>query len=201
MSSTPRRPSHGEAQGHRGSPRARCHSAPAPPLPRSGLRRSWTNTSFAPLVSPSTRLGATESKATNRPLALIAGFELSPPSAWFAKLSTLTRSVVRVTRSWTNTSEAGLSKPYMSLAQLVSPATRLGEAEQKATKRPSALIEGAALPQLPWLPALSTLTRSVVRVWRSWTNTSVVLLVSPGTRLVASEAKATKRPSALTTGR
>src|SRR5439155_233563 len=116
------------------------------------------------------------------------------------KLSTFTRSVVRVTRSWTNTSAAGLAYPYMSLAQLVSPATRLGEAEQKATKRPSALTAGAPLPQLPWVPALSTLTRSVMPVCRSWTKTSAYPLVASATRLVAYDSKATKRPSALIEG-
>ena len=50
-----------------------------------------------------------------------------------------------------------------------------------------AIALGAAWP---------TFTRSVVPVWRSRTNTSVAPLVSPGTRLVASETKATKRPSA-----
>ena len=44
--------------------------------------------------------------------------------------------------------------------------------------------------------ARPTLTRRVVPVWRSRTKTSGVPLVSPGTRLVASEVKATKRPSA-----
>ena len=50
------------------------------------------------------------------------------------------------------------------------------------------------------MPALSTLTRSVIPVCRSRTNTSCDPLVSPGTRLVAREAKATKRPSALSAG-
>src|SRR5215218_2827761 len=44
---------------------------------------------------------------------------------------------------------------------------------------------------------LSTLTRSVVAVCRSRTSTSVVPLVSPGTRLDANDQNATKRPSAL----
>src|SRR2546430_2717212 len=42
---------------------------------------------------------------------------------------------------------------------------------------------------------------AVVPVCRSWTNTSSSLpLASPGTRLVANESKATKRPSALIAG-
>ena len=64
-------------------------------------------------------------------------------------------------------------------------------------KRPSALIEGCRLEPFPWIPALSTLTRSVRRVCRSWTNTSSRPLVSPGTRLEAYDSKATRRPSAL----
>ena len=52
------------------------------------------------------------------------------------------------------------------------------------------------LSPLPWTPPGPTLTRSVVPVWRSRTNTSVLPLVSPGTRLLASESKATNRPSA-----
>ena len=73
-------------------------------------------------------------------------------------------------------------------------------ADVKATKRPSALIAGERLSPFPWFPALSTLTRSVVPVRRSWTNTSATPFVSPGTRLMAAEVKATKRPSALIDG-
>ena len=86
-----------------------------------------------------------------------------------------------VWRSWTNTS----SQP------LVSPGTRLEAREWKATKRPSALMEGVQLVPLPWLPAESRLTLVVSPVWRSRTNTSEVPLVSPGTRLEAPERKAT----------
>ena len=49
---------------------------------------------------------------------------------------------------------------------------------------------------LPWTPPELTLTRRVLPVWRSWTKMSYALLVSPGTRLVATDVKATKRPSA-----
>src|SRR5205814_1751554 len=93
-------------------------------------------------------------------------------------------------RSWTNT----------SMRLLLSPTTRSVAAELKATKLPSALIAGPY--RLPFVSVLeeSTLTRSVVPVCRSWTNTSMEPLVSPGTRLAASEAKATKRPSALIAG-
>src|SRR5437762_4951613 len=149
--------------------------------------------SVAQLVSPATRLVAYDSKATKRPSALIEGLPLEPlPSV--PALLTLTRSVVPVHRSRTNT----------SCHPLVSPATRLVESEVKATKRPSALIAGPSpvslLPRFPSFPALSTLTRSVVPVRRSWTNTSGRPLVSPGTRLDAPETKATNRPLALIDG-
>ena len=49
---------------------------------------------------------------------------------------------------------------------------------------------------LPWMPPVPTLTRSVVLVRRSRTNTSGEVLVSPATRFVAELWKATKRPSA-----
>ena len=50
------------------------------------------------------------------------------------------------------------------------------------------------------IPDELTLTRVVVPVWRSCTNTSVEPLVSPGTRLSAQLQNATKRPSGLTDG-
>src|SRR5437763_329676 len=86
------------------------------------------------------------------------------------------------------------------------PAVRLVDVEEKATSRPSAeiAIGPTLLSPLPWGPPDATLTRSVVPFSRSRTNTSRphdglqsgVPLVSPGTRLLASDPKATKRPSA-----
>src|SRR5206468_3661513 len=101
-----------------------------------------------------------------------------------------TRSVVRVKRSWTNTS----SRP------LVSPGTRLVAAETKTTKWPSALIAGWWIVSFASFPAPSTLTRSVMEVRRSCTNTSPNPLVSPGARFLAHAAKATKRPSGVIDG-
>ena len=71
----------------------------------------------------------------------------------------------------------------------------------KATKRPSAESDGRTLPASPWRPPVATLTRSVRPVRRSRTNTSSAPLVSPGTRLVACELKATKRPSVESAGK
>src|SRR5438093_442233 len=172
--------------------------------------RSRTNTSARPLVSRSTRLEARDQKATTRPSALIAEgptstLQHSPggPDAtaplllfpWLPALSTLTRSLLPVCRSVTYTSH-----------HFVSSGTRAWLVV-KATTRPSGLIAGleaaleeAALSRSPWFPALSTLTRSVMRVCLSWMKTSATPLVSPDTRLVAHEMKATKRPSALIAG-
>src|SRR5205814_757207 len=146
--------------------------------------RSWTNTSYAPFVSPATRLLAVLWNATKRPSAERAGPALES-FPWVPPEATLTRSVVPVCRSCTNT----------SVAPLVSPATRLVAALWKATKRPAAESAGSLLTLLPWVPSEATLTRSVLPVCRSWTNTSVAPFVSPATRLVASLWNATKRPS------
>jgi hypothetical protein len=91
-----------------------------------------------------------------RPLALIDASELNrfPP---FPALSTLTRVVMPVFRSRTK----------MSSTPLVSPGTRLEANVPNATKRPLALIDGRPLSAFPSFPALSTLTRVVVPVFRS----------------------------------
>src|SRR5205823_240898 len=145
--------------------------------------RSWTNTSYARFASPATRLVALLWNATKRPSAERAGPALAS-FPWVPSEAPLTRSVVPVCRSWTNT----------SVAPFVSPATRLLPVLWNATKRPSAERAGPALKPF-------TLTRSVVAVCRSWTNTSVVPFVSPATRLVASLWNATKRPSAERAGK
>ena len=108
--------------------------------------------------------------------------------------ATLTRSTVSVSRSYTKTSNA----PF------VSPGTRLEADESNATNRPLELIViGRAIPlfmPLPWVPSDATLTRSTVSASRSYTNTSEVSFVSPGTKLEAHELKATNRPSELIDG-
>jgi len=52
-------------------------------------------------------------------------------------------------------------------------------------------MAGYELTLFPWFPLLSTLTRSVAPVCRSWTKTSLTPLVSPGTRLLAQDMNAT----------
>src|SRR5438552_10226937 len=166
------------------------------------VSRSWTNTSATPLVSPGTRLVASLSKATNRPSLERAGQNCSMLAAFACAPveSTLTRSVIPVIRSLTKTSKAWF----------VSPTTKSSASLAKATKRPSAETTGLKLRPLPCAPEELTLTRCVFAVHpatdtpfvrqRSRTKTSVWSFVSPGTRLVASLEKATKRPSAETAG-
>src|SRR6266550_2456689 len=135
------------------------------------------------------RFEASEANATNRPSPLIDGPRLAP-SAGVASNPTLTSLVWPVSRSRTNTS----SNP------LVSPGTRFVAPEVNATKRPSALTDGSRLKPSACLPLLLTLTRSVLPLARSRTKTSIAALVSPPTRLVAIESKATTSPSGLTAG-
>jgi hypothetical protein len=87
----------------------------------------------------------------------------------------------------------------MSVNPLVSAATRSGAVDENATAAPSGLIAGSKLSPDACDPAAPTLIRSIDPVWRSRTNTSMNPFVSPTTRLVASDEKATS-PSAPTTG-
>ena len=156
-------------------------------LTRGGASfRSRTNTSSQPLVSPGTRLVADEKKATKRPsrrdrrpaplprLALLAGGDDADP---------LGRACLR-SRTKTSRFPVGVARDQVGGVR--------GEGDEAAVGRDRQVAK--LLPSLP-SAAGETLTRSVVPSFRSRTNTSVVPLVSPGTRLVASEAKATKRPS------
>src|SRR5919198_6515296 len=150
------------------------------------LSRSCTYTSTVPFPSLGAR-SAAESNATTWPSPSSEGWEdeLLP---WLPSLATLARTVVPVVRSRTNTSPL----------KFVSPGTRLSEKDVKATRVPSPLI----VPSLPlaWAPLLETLIRVVVPVSWSCRNTSDVPFVSRLTRLLASESKTTKRPSALIDG-
>ena len=83
---------------------------------------------------------------------------------------------------------------------------RFRAVDSNATYRPPSLMdgpqppsEGPLVPSPSW-PAAFTLTRSIVPVRRSRRKMSLARLVSPGTRFVAREAKATKRPSGLIAG-
>ena len=149
---------------------------------------SRTKISRRPFVSPATKLVASDSKATKRPSGLIDGAPLSllasPPA-----VSTETRTVLGVHPA----APAQVSRTKTSKTALVSPATRLMASDSKATKRPSALIEGLPLPVTPMAsaPVLLTETRIVLGAQPvapmhvSCTKISLMPLVSTATRLVA----------------
>src|SRR5262249_8367545 len=150
--------------------------------------RSRTNTSSDVSPSAASRLDETDSKATKRPSAEIEGCEEAPSPLAPAPPARLTRLVVLVCKSRTNTS--GARSP--------SAGSRFVARESKATKRPSAEIgaaEEALFPSAPAAPP-ARLTSVVVFVCRSRTNTSPPRSPSLGSRLVAKDSKATKRPSA-----
>ena len=93
-----------------------------------------------------------------------------------------------MSRSWRKTSRLPLeSLPARLLASLL-----------KTTKRPSWLMLGLSLSPLPSAPPGPTLIRVVTAVCMSRTKMSRLPLLSPLTRSLASERKATNRPSALT---
>ena len=139
---------------------------------------------------------------------------------WAPPLRTLTRQVAMAPGSSNMPSpSASRSWTKISAVLLVSPGTRSEAQDSKATKRPSALIEGLSLsgaraPPIgaeAWPPSLRTLTWTIFTkpgssytpspsVSRSRTKISRAPLVSFGTRFVASDAKATYRPSALMEG-
>src|SRR5437763_38508 len=80
----------------------------------------------------------------------------------------------------------------------MSPGTRLPAADVKATKRPSPDTAGSELGPSASAKLAPRLTRLIVPFWL--TNTSGTPLWSSGTRLVASEVKATTAPLSDTAG-
>ena len=96
-------------------------------------------------VSPGTRLSASDVNATYRPFALIAGLKLNP----FA----CDPSVATETRTTLGTQPEGaprqVSRRNTSVKLFVSLGTRVEASEEKATKRPSPLIETTSLPTSP----------------------------------------------------
>src|SRR5262245_65835346 len=85
----------------------------------------------------------------------------------------------------------GRSARKTSALVLVSPLTRFVARDANATYRPSALITASRARLSASAPRLLTSTRVVAPVVRSLTNTSPTPLVSPGTRLDASDTKVT----------
>src|SRR5262245_46711283 len=146
------------------------------------------------LLSATTRLPAAEKNATSVAVALMDG-SAERSTACVPPAERLTRVVVPATRSRMNTSgqEPGALKTCGHV--FVSPATRFVDEEKNATNRPSGVICGrlttsprtagsGELPS-PCVPALFTLTRSVVPSTRSRTKMSLRSFVSPATRFVA----------------
>src|SRR5438132_125165 len=112
-------------------------------------RRSGSRAYMSPrlLVAPATRLVAMLTKAIQRPSGVMAGESEAPLPLVAPSLLTLTRVVVLFWRSRTK----------MSVALLVSLATRSPAALTKARYRPSGLISGLVEAPLPPAPALLTL--------------------------------------------
>src|SRR5207253_196192 len=74
-------------------------------------------------------------------------------------------------------------------------------AESKAAHRPLGLIDGCCDGNGDWPAPGFSLNRRVSFFSRSRTKTSISPLVSPGTRLLASDSNTTKRPSPLMAGK
>src|SRR5262249_650253 len=150
--------------------------------------RSRTNTSSDVSPSAASRLNETDSKATKRPSAEIEGGEEAPSPLAPGPPARLTRLVVVVCKSLTDTSGAR------------APSAGWGFAgrEWEGAKGRSAEIDASEESLLPLAPAAppARLTSVVVFVCRSRTNTSPPRSPSLGSRLVAKDTKATKRPSA-----
>ncbi len=150
---------------------------------------SRTKTSWSLLVSLRTRFVHVDANATKRPSDEMAGDELAPPKHCEPPLVTLARVVWPAVRSRTK----------MSKLPFVSSGTSAAS-DVNATNRPSPLMADSMLIPLACAPPAATLTREVCLAPRSRTKMSVAPLVSPATRFAASEAKVTKRPSALIFG-
>src|SRR5262249_51695602 len=137
--------------------------------------------SSTPLVSGSegSRLVAEDAKATQEPSALIDGVMLEP-LAWTPPEPLLTRE----------TTPSGV-ETKMSDARLVSSATRLVATDWRATILLSPAILANVLAPSAGAPPRPTLTSRVVAPARSRAKTSGLPLVSPATRLLASELNAT----------
>ena len=158
---------------------------PAPTLTR--VTTGWAGSvtlarkmSLTPLVSPPTRLLASERKATQCPSPLMIGSKLRPLPEAPAEVA-LTRKVVFVC----------VSRRKTSLALLASPAARLLASLLKATNRPSELTE--LLPELPLAgaPPRPTLTRVTDKSRRSSSGSTI------GAAARAAERIATARTAAV----
>src|SRR3990172_1472788 len=133
--------------------------------PLAPMQVSRRKTAATPFRSPATRFEAEEEKVTKRPSGVMAGAVLEPLSAWAPAVETETRMVSVVQPP---PAPAQVSRTKTSRAPLVSLATRLLASERKATKRPSALMAGSELVELPSAPPVEIETRRVLRAQPSW---------------------------------
>src|SRR5262249_5821515 len=141
--------------------------------------RSRTKTSGHPFVSPATRLLAKLLNVTKRPSAEIPGAVNERSLPCVPSDATLTR-IVRVPPGSSKTPLPSASRSCTKVSSLpfVSPGTRLSHWLSKATKRPSAEIDGRLDPGMqvgkqnglmpsPSEPSDATLTRIRLPLVRS----------------------------------
>jgi hypothetical protein len=166
---------------------------------------SRTNMSIKPLVSPETRFCASELNATKRPLALIEGSPLAAlPGVLEFEAET---SVVVGVHPIGAPAQVSRTKTLSTPCGIV-PDTRFEANEANAMYRPSALIDGNALPSLLCTSPGPTETRAVLGEHPvaapkhvSRTKTSMNVVVSFGVRFFAAELNAMYRPFALIAGK
>ena len=171
--------------GGRSSAR-RLWAPPGPTLTRSVVpgRRSRTNTSRVRLVSPVPGRWRRSRRRRSGPPAASAGEAVT---TWLAAARPrLTRSVAPA---------AGRGRRRRTAVGVARH--QVGGDGGEGHEAPPAESEGLKLPSLAWAPPVATLTRSVApRPAGRGRRCRTTPLVSPGTRLVALDLKATKRPSA-----
>src|SRR4029079_19688102 len=133
-----------------------------------------------------------DEKATTVPEPSIAGAMLASIQG---VRPVLTRQIAPDSRSAANTSATRLmSRPP---AGHCDPHIRSEASDWKRMTPPSAEIAGWLLAPLAGRPLLLRLTSAIDPWRRASTNTSLARLPSPFTRSLASETRATKRPSSL----
>jgi hypothetical protein len=152
-------------------------------------------------ASSALRLAATDTKTTRPPSGKMVGTNESPVAEAPVMLSArLTRVVVPLCRSRTNTSEHGVGSVHSSGQESPSSLLRLPAVEANATNWPSAEVVGpveSASAPTPVAPS-ARLTNVVVAAYRSRTNTFATPSLSSALRLSAPETNTTNRPSAET---
>ena len=121
---------------------------------------------------------AVDSNAIQRPVWLSIGRKLEP-LAWVPSAARVCSAIAPVR----------VSTAKMSVNPLTSPITRFGASEAKAAWRPLPESVGCSEEAVAWTPCWERLRRRTRLVWLSNRKMSRAPLVSPATRLEASEAK------------